>query len=131
MNAVRLTLAVLDGSYTVCRLEPESGIPHWVPETGFISVTRTNEELSVVCPSDVVPHTVEVERDFHVRPDIELLAPGSYMSIDRTTSIQVTIEIEPNEDTTLVTLPVGIRGPTERFSLEEAYNTVQRSTKRS
>lgn len=66
MNTVRLTLAVLDNLYSVCRLAPEAGIPNWVPATGFGSVTRTAEELSVVCPSDAVPDNVEAERDFQI-----------------------------------------------------------------
>ena len=65
MKVVRLTLAVLDKLYTVCRLAPEADVPHWLPATGLVSVTRTTEELSIVCPSDAVPESVEAERDFH------------------------------------------------------------------
>ncbi len=64
MKRVRLTLAVLDNLYTVCRLAPEAKLPHWLPTTGLVSVTRTAEELSIVCPSDAVPGSVEAERDF-------------------------------------------------------------------
>ena len=66
MNTVCLTLAVLDNLYAVCRLAPEAEIPNWLPTTGFVSVTRTAEELSVVCRSDAVPDTLEAERDFQV-----------------------------------------------------------------
>jgi hypothetical protein len=65
MTVVRLTLAVLDNLHTVCRLASEADIPHWLPTTGLVSVTRTAEELSIVCQSDAVPETVEAERDFH------------------------------------------------------------------
>lgn len=66
MSTVCLTLAVLDNLYTVCRLAPEAEIPNWLPTTGFVSVTRTIEELSVVCRSDAVPDSLEAERDFQV-----------------------------------------------------------------
>jgi hypothetical protein len=65
MKVVRLTLAVLDHGYTVCRLAPEADVPYWLPASGLVSVTRTAEELSIVCPSDAVPASVEAERDFH------------------------------------------------------------------
>jgi hypothetical protein len=35
-----------------------------VPTERFVSVTRTAEELSIVCPSDAVPDSVRTERDF-------------------------------------------------------------------
>ncbi|MBC2710569.1 MAG: ACT domain-containing protein [Desulfosarcina sp.] len=66
MRNVQLTLSVLDDLFSVCRLAPDAGIPHWVPTEGFISVTRTADELSIVCQSDSVPETVWAERDFRV-----------------------------------------------------------------
>lgn len=65
MKGVRLSLAMLDNLYTVCRLAPEANIPQWLPAAGLVSVTRTAEELSIVCPSDAVPESIEAERDFH------------------------------------------------------------------
>ena len=61
-----MTLSVLDDSFSVCRLAPDAGIPLWVPTKGFVSVTRTAEELSIVCQSDVVPDSVRTERGFRV-----------------------------------------------------------------
>jgi len=51
-----LTLAVRDGALAVVRLAPDAPVPSWLPATGFTSVTRTADELSVVCPADAVPH---------------------------------------------------------------------------
>ena len=61
-----MTLSVLEDSFSVCRLAPDAGIPRWVPTKGFVSVTRTAEELSIVCQSDAVPDSVRTERDFRV-----------------------------------------------------------------
>ncbi len=64
MTNVQLTLSVLDASFSVCRLAPDAGIPPWVPTKGLVSITRTAEELSIVCPSDAVPDSVRTERGF-------------------------------------------------------------------
>ena len=66
MRNVQLTLSVLEDSFSVCRLVPDAAIPRWVPTKGLVSITRTTDELSIVCPSRVVPDTVQTERDFRV-----------------------------------------------------------------
>ena len=65
-RSVWVTLSVLEDSFSVCRLAPDADIPSWVPTKGFVSVTRTAEELSIVCQSDVVPDSVRTERGFRV-----------------------------------------------------------------
>jgi hypothetical protein len=59
----RLTLVLLKGRYAVSRLEPGCAIPLWAAGS-FVSMTRTHEELSIVCPEDNVPDGVETERDW-------------------------------------------------------------------
>jgi uncharacterized protein len=45
-----LTLEVLFGHYAIHRLPPNSSIPDWaLNATGFSSITRTSDELSIVC----------------------------------------------------------------------------------
>jgi uncharacterized protein len=45
-----LTLEVLTGNYAIYRLVPDSSIPDWALDaTGFSSITRTSDELSIVC----------------------------------------------------------------------------------
>ena len=65
-RSVWVTLSVLDESFSVCRLAADADIPSWVPGKGFVSVTRTAEELSIVCPSDAVPDSVRTECGFCV-----------------------------------------------------------------
>ena len=64
MNAPprNLRLAVLDDPLAVCRLDAASGVPSWALEDGFFSVTRTDEELSVVCREEAVPKDVRCEK---------------------------------------------------------------------
>ena len=51
----------LEDQLAVCRLEPTSPLPDWLPAQGFTSVTRTTEELSVVCRAEAVPAGVKSE----------------------------------------------------------------------
>ncbi len=47
----------------VCRLPASARIPSWALELheAFLSITRTRDELSIVCPEDAVPPEVQVE----------------------------------------------------------------------
>jgi hypothetical protein len=55
-------LYALDDLYAVVRLEPDSDIPPWARTGHFWSVTRSDSELSVVCPQDQVPAAASAER---------------------------------------------------------------------
>ncbi len=57
-----LELSVLHGDFAICRLAASSKIPDWAMSNPFFSVTRTMEELSIVCPSRAVPPDVRAER---------------------------------------------------------------------
>jgi uncharacterized protein len=50
-----LQLSVVGERLALCRLEPHSGIPRWATSGPFFCVTRTPDELSVVCPERNVP----------------------------------------------------------------------------
>ena len=58
----QLTLIVVDGVFAVCRLEPGAPIPIWSTADDFFSITRTADELSVVCRQDAVPDGINCER---------------------------------------------------------------------
>ncbi len=51
---------------SVCRLDRASEIPDWAIAGGFFSITRTAEELSVVCPESSVPGDVGCEKGWRV-----------------------------------------------------------------
>jgi hypothetical protein len=48
---IQLTFTVLEGDYSIYRLPPGSDLPVVPLETAFSSITRTEEEITVVCPS--------------------------------------------------------------------------------
>lgn len=50
-----LPLTLLPDHLAVCRLAPDAPLPAWVAGPGFASVTRTDEELSIVVREDRVP----------------------------------------------------------------------------
>lgn len=56
--APSMQLHVLAGSMCIARLPADADIPGWVRATSWHSVTRTAEELSIVCESRFVPADV-------------------------------------------------------------------------
>ena len=51
----RLTLQLVAGEFAVCRLAPTEPVPAWAGSTVFSSITRTADELSIICPAAQVP----------------------------------------------------------------------------
>ena len=62
----RLRLDLLDGRMAVCRLAPSSEVPPWATGAALFSVTRTPDELSVVCPEENVPVGAKHEEGWRV-----------------------------------------------------------------
>jgi predicted metal-dependent HD superfamily phosphohydrolase len=56
------TLLLIDGTCAVCRLAGDSAIPPWATAGDWFSITRTAEELSIICRQDAVPTDVVSER---------------------------------------------------------------------
>ncbi len=57
-----LSLSVLPQRFAICQLDPEYAIPDWLSQHSFWSVTRTDEELSIVLPEESVPPGWEAEK---------------------------------------------------------------------
>ena len=57
-----LPLRVLAGAFAVCRLSPGAPPPAWPPAGPFVSITRTADEISVVCPETAAPEGARCER---------------------------------------------------------------------
>jgi Uncharacterized conserved protein len=58
MQRHQLKFRWLPGPYAIVRLAPDAPVPDWASQGEFTSVTRTAEELSIVCPSESVPSDV-------------------------------------------------------------------------
>ena len=59
---LRLSLAILSDSFAVCRLRGDEDTPSWALSSSFCSITRTPDELSIVCPQELVPEGVQAVR---------------------------------------------------------------------
>jgi uncharacterized protein len=79
-------LRLLDGELSIVRLPPDTAIPAWLSflSEPLVSVTRTAHELSIVCPSAMVPPAVTCEagwRAFTVEAKLEFSAVGVLLAI--------------------------------------------------
>lgn len=58
---MRLKFQQLSGSFAVCRLPHDAPSPALAAISSFASITRTDDELSIVCPADQVPANAKCE----------------------------------------------------------------------
>ncbi len=54
-------LSALDERLAICRLDARAKTPAWALERQFFSITRTADELSIVCPESDAPEGAKVE----------------------------------------------------------------------
>lgn len=57
----QLKFRLISGSFAVCRLAAADPVPQWAMKGIFVSVTRTADELSIVCPVENVPQQYKPE----------------------------------------------------------------------
>ena len=75
-----MLLKVIDPHLAVCRLPRDADAPAWAERASeFVSITRTDEELSVVCAIDTVPDGIPMEgpwRAFRVQGPLVMTLIG-------------------------------------------------------
>lgn len=71
-SVLLVQLRVLPDRYAIVRLHPGAELPDWVDKGPFRSVTRTDNEVSVVCRDHDVPAGESAERGWRV---LEVLGP--------------------------------------------------------
>lgn len=57
-----LTLAVLPGEYAVSRLSADAAHPTWAMQGDFWTLSRTADELSLLCAAELVPDGVQTQK---------------------------------------------------------------------
>lgn len=81
----KLTLCILPETLAVCRLAPDFPFPSWaLAYAGFLTFSRTAEELSVVCPQDWVPAGIRTEkgwRAFKVEGPLDFSLTGILVTL--------------------------------------------------
>lgn len=60
--AKHITLQPLPGRYAIARLAPDSPFPAWADGPGFVTLSRTQDELSITCLDERVPADVQADR---------------------------------------------------------------------
>jgi hypothetical protein len=61
-----LTLTVLPDRYAICRLSPTERAPEWATSEEFVSISRTRDELSIICPEGNVPAEINAAKGWRV-----------------------------------------------------------------
>ena len=59
-----MRLLVLPGVFAICRLDPTDPVPVWGTHGVLFAITRTPDELSIVCLTENVPNDVKAERNW-------------------------------------------------------------------
>jgi len=74
----QLALTLLPDTLAVCRLDADAAIPAWAITRSFFSITRTAEELSIVCLQSHVPDGTRCERDWRC---LQVAGPISFTTV--------------------------------------------------
>jgi len=77
-------LMLLAGKLMICRLGQDASVPYWAGQGVFRSITRTADELSIVCAEADVPADVTAERGwraFKVEGPLDLSLTGILASL--------------------------------------------------
>jgi hypothetical protein len=61
MPDTTFTVTLLPMPLAICRLTAQVDIPRWAQSGQFFSITRTPDELSIVCSTENVPDGVECD----------------------------------------------------------------------
>ena len=64
---MHLDFTKFKGDYTIYRFGKDSPIPDWINDSEFYSVTRTREELSIVCEHTAIKTDPDLKIDKHWR----------------------------------------------------------------
>ena len=88
MEKNQLTLQIMDDCLSICKLDSSAGYLDWAwvcnDSSAFISVTRTKDELSIVCPERLVPRSVQAEygwKGLKVKGQLDFSLTGILSSI--------------------------------------------------
>ena len=84
MNPPLLRLVVLPERLAVCRLDAKDPIPEWAVGESFLSISRTREELCIICEDGFVPagtHASRGWRGFKIEGPLDLDLVGILVSV--------------------------------------------------
>lgn len=73
-----MKLKLFAEEYAVCRLNNDSKIPTWIDKKNFYSITKTEDELSIVCSNNNIPSDVKSEKEWRI---LKILGPLDFSLI--------------------------------------------------
>ena len=56
--AAKQRISILQDIFAICRFDKDDEIPHWALRDKFVTITRTDEELSVLAPVSSIPNHI-------------------------------------------------------------------------
>jgi hypothetical protein len=77
-----MQLDLLEGLYSIAKLAPDAPVPAWAHGDDFLSITRTADELSIVCGN--IPEAIPCQRGWRclkVRGVLDFSQTGVISSI--------------------------------------------------
>ena len=83
---IELILSILPEKLGICHFDKNSQIPDWAKDISFCSMTRTPDELSIVCPQEKIPAGVMAERNwraFKVQGPLGFILTGIVASLSK------------------------------------------------
>lgn len=78
MQKSKLKLKLIQESYAVCRLDVKEELPSWCNWDSFISITKTDDELSIVCEEKDIPNDILCEKGWRI---LKILGPLDFSLI--------------------------------------------------
>lgn len=64
---MKLNLIILNETYAICRFKADSDFPDWISDSEFYSLTKTKDELSLVCQqNDSLSQAIEINKDWRI-----------------------------------------------------------------
>ncbi len=69
---MKLALTILEGGYGIHRFAPDAVVPDTIQESRFYNVSRSDEELSIVCEADIDVNALRSETDWRI---IKIVGP--------------------------------------------------------
>lgn len=72
MTSIKLTIKLLKEIYSVCRLNKNDVLPAWAMNGDFFSITKIDDELSIVCSQEKLTHNMhklgnaQCEKDWRI-----------------------------------------------------------------
>lgn len=81
-----MKLKLLESAFAVLKLEPSQNIPPWAVQSEHFFISKTSDELSIICPEADVPTGVEAStgwRCFRVDGDLEFEQVGVVATVSK------------------------------------------------